>query len=68
MTDRINTVTVFLERDTRSDDAETIIAAISMIKGVASVMPGQPVGLQDISNRMQVAAELRAKMWDLLKP
>ena len=67
MTDRINTVTVFLDHDMRTDDAETIIAAISMIKGVASAMPGQPVGLQDISNRMQVRRELEARLLEALK-
>lgn len=37
MTDRYNALTVVLERNIRDDDAETILAAIRMIKGVHSV-------------------------------
>ncbi len=37
MTDRFSTLTVVLEKDTRDDDAEYILNAIRMIKGVISV-------------------------------
>lgn len=37
MTDRIKGLTVTLGRDIRDDDAECIISAIQMIKGVLSV-------------------------------
>ena len=37
MTDRFHSLTVVLEREIRDDDAEPIIAAIKMIKGVAEV-------------------------------
>lgn len=37
MTDRFKGLTVVLDRDIREDDAEYIIKAISMIKGVQSV-------------------------------
>lgn len=39
MTDRYNALTVVLDRDIRSDDAEAILTAIRMIKGVLSVAP-----------------------------
>lgn len=39
MTDRLNALTVILERDIRVDDAEPIIAAIKMLKGVGDVVP-----------------------------
>lgn len=39
MTYRINHITVALEKDTREDDCEQILAAISMIKGVLKVTP-----------------------------
>lgn len=39
MTDRYNALTVVLDRDIRSDDAEWVINAIKMVKGVASVSP-----------------------------
>lgn len=37
MTDRYHTLTVVLEHDTRTDDAEELIAAISMMRGVLKV-------------------------------
>ena len=37
MTDRYNYLTVALSKDLRDDDAEMLINAISMIKGVVSV-------------------------------
>ena len=37
MTDRYHTLTVVLERDTRDDDAEPLLAAIRQIRGVLSV-------------------------------
>jgi hypothetical protein len=39
MTDRLIAFTVTLQRPTREDDAESIKDAISMIKGVAKVVP-----------------------------
>lgn len=39
MTDRYNALTVVLERDIREDDAEHILKAIGMIRGVLSVTP-----------------------------
>lgn len=37
MTDRLNALTVSLDRDIRDDDAEVIINAIKAIRGVNSV-------------------------------
>lgn len=37
MTDRISSITVVLENDIRTDDAESLLNAISMLKGVISV-------------------------------
>jgi hypothetical protein len=39
MTDRINYLTVVLEQNMRSDDCESLINAIRMIRGVLSVTP-----------------------------
>lgn len=39
MTDRIIAYTVILEKEIREDDAEPITEAISMIKGIAEVIP-----------------------------
>lgn len=67
MTDRYNSFTVVLERDMRSDDAESLITAIKQLRGVISVEP-------TVSNPDSVVAEVRArhdlstKMWELLYP
>lgn len=39
MTDRLNGLTVVLERDIRDDDAEGLIAAIKQLRGVLDVVP-----------------------------
>ena len=65
MTDRYFSLVVILEKDIREDDAQAIIDAIKMIKGVLAVEP-------QISNPEFRAAELRAKseiakkLWSIL--
>lgn len=54
MTDRYYALTVALEKDIRDDDAENILAAIKMIKGVLNVKP-------HISNPDVWMAEERAR-------
>lgn len=54
MTDRYNTLTVVLERDTRDDDAEALLNAIRMMKGVLTVEG-------NVSDVSAFAAEERAK-------
>lgn len=67
MTDRYYALTVILEKDMRSDDAEQLIAAIKMIKGVLDVEP-------HISDPETWMAEERAirkigeKLWNVLYP
>ena len=39
MTDRYNALTVMLDRHIRSDDAEPLISAIMLLKGVLRVEP-----------------------------
>jgi len=55
MTDRYYALTVVLEKDMRDDDAESIINAIGMIKGVLSVKG-------NISNPETWVAEERARI------
>lgn len=55
MTDRLYALTVVLEQDIRKDDAEPIIDAIRMIRGVGEVTA-------HISEPATYAAEARAKM------
>jgi hypothetical protein len=67
MTDRYNFLTVALEKDIRSDDAESLIIAIKQLRGVLEVKP-------NVSNGSDMVAEIRArdalsnKLWDILNP
>ena len=54
MTDRYHSVAVVLKKDVREDDAEFILNAIRMIKGVLSVKPY-------IADHVAHMAEERAK-------
>lgn len=67
MTDRYNALTVVLDRDIRSDDAEAIINAIRQIRGVLAVDPH----VADMADHVAVArvrAELTEKLWGVLHP
>lgn len=55
MTDRINSVTVVLDKDYRDDDCEAILNALTMVKGVLKVTPH----VADIESHV---AEERARM------
>ena len=68
MTDRIQSMTVTLDRDYRDDDAEIIRMAIQMIRGVAHVDFGKPVDPSDHFARQRALMELKDKMVDILKP
>ncbi len=50
MTDRINAITIVLERDTRADDIEPLVAAIQQLKGVLSVTAEPVSSISYIAN------------------
>ncbi len=54
MSDRTNILTVVLEKEMRLDDADSIMSAIAMIKGVSSVSP-------NVSDPTEHMAIIRAK-------
>ncbi len=54
MTDRVNALTVVLDKDMRVDDIEHMIAAISMLKGVKKVS----MHITDVADHV---ADVRAK-------
>lgn len=54
MSDRINTIMVVLEKETRDDDCEAVLNAIRMIKGVAGAIP-------NVVNSVERAAFERAR-------
>lgn len=66
MTDRVRSLTVVLDRDTRTDDVQIVVNAISMIKGVHLVTLGVPVKYDDFMARAAVAAEMRGSLIDTI--
>ena len=60
MTDRLKGFTITLEKDVRDDDADGIINALKMVKGVASVKPLTKNSVDDMA-RTRVFGEMREK-------
>lgn len=67
MTDRYNALTIVLDRDIRDDDAQHIINAIEMLRGVISVTPNV-VDISDHVAEQRVRRELGQKLLDILYP
>lgn len=67
MTDRLNGVFVTFDRDIRDDDAEPILDAIRMIKGVLDVSPNI-TNISDYSARLRVQTEMREQIFKVLVP
>ena len=61
MTDRVRALTVVLDDDYREDDAEVIVQAVRMIKGVGTVGTNV-VNVQDYMNRASVRQEIACKL------
>lgn len=66
MTDRLKGVIVTFEQDIREDDAEQIINAIRMIKGVLDVVPSI-ADHNDVMNRIRIQHELEKRIYKALK-
>lgn len=64
MTDRIRTVIVVLDNDYRTDDAEAILNAIRMVKGVASAEIGDVLDPTDYIARYALRHEVYTKLVD----
>lgn len=67
MTDRYNSITVVLEKDIRDDDAEPIIEAIKMLKGVLAVS-GNVAEYVDYVARERANKQWREKLYKLIYP
>lgn len=65
MTDRYKALTVVLARDVRDDDAQSIINAISMVKGVLSVEPNV-ADFDDYVHRERLYWKFREKLLQAL--
>lgn len=67
MTDRIHALTVILSREIRDDDAQPLIDAIRMLKGVADVSahisdPGVHFA------ELRIRTEIERQLWEVLHP
>lgn len=67
MTDRYTTLTVALDRETRDDDAQPIIDAIKMIKGVMAVT-GNIADINMWVAQERARRELSEKIWAVVFP
>jgi hypothetical protein len=67
MTTRLKGLTVAFAADIREDDAEAVIKAIRMIRGVLDVAPIEHTP-NDWIERQRVRDELSTKLWDVLHP
>jgi hypothetical protein len=67
MTDRYFALTVILEKDIRDDDAEHILDAIKMIKGVLNVK-GNVTSPDTWMAEERARVDLRKKLFNVLYP
>ena len=67
MADRFNVLTVVLEKDTREDDAQCLIDAIKMLRGVLSVK-GNVSKHTDYMAEERVRRKLGEKLWEVIYP
>ena len=65
MTTRYSALTVILDRDIREDDAEPLMAAIRMLKGVIRV-EGYVADLDERIAECRIKSELRQQIYELL--
>lgn len=66
MSDRIKGLTVTLRDDLRDDDAQPIIEAIKLLKGVVDVVKHVSNADHYMATRL-AKVELSAKLWEILK-
>lgn len=66
MTDRLKGFVVTLKDDIREDDAEEILTALSMVKGVIDVRPLVHTH-DDHMARMRLELEFRQKLYDFIE-
>lgn len=66
MTDRFKQLIVVLEKDIREDDAESLMNAIRMMRGVLNVR-GDVAGARDMWAEDRARRELREKLWKALE-
>ncbi len=66
MTDRLKGAVVVFDRDIREDDAEAILMALRMVKGVMAVTPSVS-SAEDWMNQARVKGEIRDKLYAAIR-
>ena len=67
MTDRINSITVVLEKDVREDDSEALLSAIRQLRGVVSVT-GNVCDITSHIAEVRARTEIGAQIMAVLYP
>ena len=67
MSDRINIITVVLEKPIRDDDCEPIVNAIKMIKGVLDAEP-KVAHPEEYMAIVRARNNISTKLWEVLYP
>ena len=65
MTDRYKSILVELDREIRDDDAESLLIALKMIKGVWRVKP-YVMGAEDYSSYAKGCHDTKMKLYKLI--
>lgn len=65
MTDRVNALTVILDRDIREDDIEPVVRAIEQIKHVIAVETNT-VSIDDAVAEARVKLDYKKKLFEVL--
>ncbi len=66
MTDRVQSLTVFFEKEVREDDVQVYVDAIRLMRGVSNVELGPVLDSSDYAAREMVGLALWEKMRELL--
>lgn len=67
MTDLYSALTVVLEHDMRTDDAENLLTAIRQLRGVLSVA-GKVANIESHLAEQRARQELGEKLWRIIYP
>lgn len=67
MTDRIRSLVVILDEDTRTDDAEPLINAIRQLRGVQTISHGPVVDFRDHIARRVARSAIIDKLIEVVK-
>ncbi len=67
MTDRLNSLLVSFTHDIRDDDAQALISAISMLKGVLKVTPNVTHCMDEYTYRARLKCEIRDLIFKFLE-